>query len=778
MNQAHTGTRRFPVDPWRITETQFNPDDYRLIEALMALSNGYLGQRASFEEGASKADSLRGTYVAGVFDSYPNPTMVKLKGRPANPSEMVNVPGFLPVAIKVNGALVDLTRCTVETYARTLHMDTGVLTRDVVCRLPEVGRVRLEFVRFLSRVRRHVAAIKVRVTPLDADARIDIISTINGDVSNVNHKHLKDFALHTPHERRVHGLTCSTRSTGIRMAVTAFADTVGPKASVVPDHDPANKRGRIVFSAKCAKAEPFAIEKIIAVATSRDNGVQGEPLQACVALLDDARNAGFAALLDEHRAAWAEVWRAAEIEIKDKSDGCGGSVRGDLTQGLHYAMFQMIQNAPADELANIGAKGLTGEHYFGTYFWDSEMFMLPMFGFIMPEVARNLVKSRVAMLPGARRKAAEMGLKGAAFPFMADADGNESSTLWQFALLGIHVTADVAWGVWFYYCTTGDLDFIADGGIDIMVETSRFWLSRAFFRRDVGKYVINRVLGPDEYHQGVDNNFYTNVMAQEDLLKTCRLLDLLKEQRPEAYQAAVERLGLWSDEPPQFQSVAEQIRLPRDEKLGINLQDDTFHLLEPWDLKANPLTGAIPAVWSYDRAMRTQLLRQADIVVAHTILGNRFTPDQMLRDFEFYEPKTTHDSSLSFCSYSIAAARLGKTEMAYDYFLRTARLDLDDIHGNTWMGVHTACLGGAWQCVVLGFGGVRWYDGKLSIDPILPPQWDEFSFSIWWHGTRISVTVRHAEVILHTDGNPVELTLRGRPVRLTADRTAFPKPNE
>ena len=791
MNQTHTGTRRFPVDPWKITETHFNPDDYRLIEAIMALSNGYLGQRASFEEGASKADSLRGNYIAGVFDSYPNPTMVKLKGRPANPSEMVNVPDFLPVLIKVNGTLVDLTRCTVESYARTLHMDTGVLTRDAICRLPEGERVRLEFVRFLSRVRRHVAAIQVRVTPLDADTRIDLISMINGDVSNVNHKHLKDSALHTPHERRVHGLTCSTRSTGIRIAIAAFADTVGPKASVVPDHDPANKRCRIVFSAKCAKGEPLTIEKIVAVATSRDNGVQGDPLQACLAFLDDARAAvgaipcgrpgqargpatAFAALIDEHRNAWAEVWRAVEIEIKDKSGACGQTVRGDLTQGLHYAIFQMIQNAPGDDLANIGAKGLTGEHYYGTYFWDTEIFMLPMFGFIMPEVARNLVKSRAMMLPGARRKAEEMDLKGAAFPFMADADGNECCTLWQFGLLGIHVTADVAWGVWFYYCTSGDLDFIADGGIDIMVETSRFWLSRAFFRRDIGKYVINRVLGPDEYHQGVDNNFYTNIMAQENLLKTCRLLDILKAERPEAYQAAIGRLGLWDDEPARFQSVAERIHLPRDEKLGINLQDDTFHLLEPWDLKANPLPGAIPAIWSYDRAMRTQLLRQADIVVAHILLGDRFTPDQMLRDFEFYEPKTTHDSSLSFCSYSIAAARLGKTEMAYDYFLRTARLNLDDIHGNTWMGIHTACLGGAWQCVVLGFGGVRWYDGTLSLDPILPPQWDEFSFSIWWHGTRISVTVRDAEVILHTDGKPVELTLHGRPVHVTQNRMAFP----
>jgi len=774
MTDASPASRHFAVDQWKIIEDCFRPENYRRAEGVLALANGYMGQRASFEEGCSGVESLCGNYIAGVFDSYPNPTMIKLKGRPANPNKMVNAPDHLPVEISVNGERLDIAACQVENYRRTLHLDRGLLTREMTVRMPSGLRLRAEFMRMLSMTDRHIAATRIAVTPLEQDAEIEFASLVNAGVANVSTRHLIDARL--LREGGFHGASCRTAATGIRIAVlagetlAAAADDgiVRPHAAAIEqDQEHAVSRSRLAI--KCAAGQTAVLEKLAAVATSRDNDLpDDDPAGACVRLLAAAQAAGIGALKQRQEEAWRSIWQDNEIAICQESGG------HDLTQGLRYALFQMIQSAPrTDPTVNIGAKGLTGEHYFGTYFWDTEVFMLPMYAFAMPEVAENLERSRVHMLPGARRKAAELDLPGAAFPFMADTDGNECSTLWQFALMGIHVTADVAWGVWFYYCVTGDLDFIAEGGIDIMVETSRMWVGRAFYSQEVGEYVINKVLGPDEYHQGVDNNYYTNIMAQENLAKTCRLLEILQTQQPDAYRRACERLDLPPDEQKLFRHISESIYLPVDEERGICLQDDGFDLLEPYDLQAHPLPGPVNAAWSYDRAMRTQVLRQADVLVAGLLVGDRFPTDQIQRDFDYYEPRTTHDSSLSFCTHSIMAAAIRRPDTAYDYFLRTARLDLDDFHDNSWMGIHAACLGGAWQCVVLGFGGVRWYDGNLSLNPLLPPQWTGFSFSIRWHGVRLHVEITPGQVALQTDGPELSLRLADKVVTVAGAARTF-----
>ncbi len=762
--------QRFTTEPWRVTEAAFAPADYRLIEGIFAQANGYMGQRASFEEGLSGTETLRGTYVAGVFDSYPNNTMIKLKGRPAEPRQMVNIPDPLGIVIEVDGVRLDLSTCTVENYSRTLHLDRGLLTRDVSLRTPAGRRLSLSFRRFLSRPRRHLLALQVQVTPLDADADITFISSVDGTSRNASGtRHYADLVSLNRPGTTEHGIQSHTLRTGINLAVLAHASLRGASALLAPnvrfEADVSNCR----LSGRVAKDMPAKFEKLVAVATSRDVDVTGETADAARRFLSEACTAGFDKLLSEQEAAWKKVWSEADIEIAERSG------TGALTQGLRYSIYQMLQNAPnSDPTVNIGAKGLTGEHYFGTYFWDTEVFMIPMFGFVAPDVARTLIRSRIHMLPGARTKAHELDASGAAYPFMSDADGQESCTLWQFGLLGIHVTAAVAWSVWFDYCTSGNLDAVAGGGIDVMVETSRFWCSRVFWREDLQAFVINRVLGPDEYHQGVDNNFYTNIMAQENLSKTVRLLDILHVERPDDHAAACQRLGLSAEEISRFSHTADRIYLPADIALGIHLQDDRFLQLEPYDLKAKSLPGALNAVWSYDRIMRTQLLRQGDLLVASLLLGDRFTDDEIRRDFEFYEPKCTHDSSLSFCHHSILAAWLGKMDMAYDYFLRTARLDLDDIHGNAWMGVHTACLAGAWQCVALGFGGVRWFDGQLSLRPRLPAAWDHYRFSLCWHGSRLQVEVGKNAIKLHATGPSIEVRVWNHLVRVGESPITLP----
>ncbi len=750
--------RWFEVNPWQVTERRFDSQRYRMAEGVLALANGYMGQRASFEEGVGGAEALRGNYVAGVFDSYPNPQMIQLKGRPSHPKEMVNLPDHLPLRIEVDGQALDLGAWEIESYERTLRLDEGVLRRRVTASSPAGTRIRAEFTRFLSRTHRHIAATRVRLTVLDKPSEVTVTSLIDGEVTNVRHRHFDVTGRIDGDD--LHGLTARTLDTDIDMAVAASERITGPDAPWQPAGEAASTSVRSV-SFTLAPGEPATIDRLAAVATSRDIDGTGDAAADVARWLTEAHAAGFGALLDAQRDAWADVWRQLELEIDERS----GS--GELTQGLRYCLFQMLQSAPnADHTVNIGAKGLTGEHYFGTYFWDTEVFMLPMFALTAPEVAKGLVRFRVHTLDGAKAKAAELDCRGAAFPFMADADGGESCTLWQFALLGIHITADVAWGVWHTYCATGDIDLVADGGIDVMVETSRFWLSRVYHREATGEYVINRVLGPDEYHQGVDNNYYTNLLARENLLNTGRLLAELKEHRPEQRAAAIKRLGLSEQEIARFEQVGRGIRLPYHEPLGVDLQDDRFDLLEPHDLRADPPGGALNAVWSYDRIMRTQLLRQGDVIAGHVICPHHFEQVQVARDFDYYEPKTTHDSSLSFCHHSIVAARLGRVEQAYDYFLKTARLDLDDLHGNAWQGIHTANMGGAWQCVVLGFAGLRWDDGRLSLSPVLPPQWSGYCFSIWFHGVRLRVAVREGEVELTAEHGEIDVTLCGESVRV------------
>ncbi len=719
---------RFPVEPWRLSEREFHRSTYRRMEATMALANGYMGQRASFEEGMPGAHSLAGTYVAGVFDAYPNPSMIQLKGRPAEPRQMVNLPNFLPVSISFDGDPVTLANWEIEAYERVLHLDRGVLTREVILSSFGGRRLQLRFCRFLSRARRHIAVNRVDVTVLDGQGTLEVSGMIDTEAANAGGRRHYEIT-----SQWSDGLCCRTLKTGIAVAIISKSSPLAKSVSA---------------------DETCSFVKVTAVGTSRDVDIHGDLSSTTRGWLDDAWAAGYDALLAEQEAAWADLWSRVELTIEEKT---GDSV---LTQGLHYSIYQMLQNAPhQDPTVNIGAKGLTGEHYFGTYFWDTEVFMLPMLALISPDAGRDLVKSRVNMLPGAMGKAAELGLEGAMYPFMSDADGNESCTLWQFGLMGIHVTGAVAWGIWFYYCVTGDLDTIVEGGIDVLVKICRFWLSRVYYRPEHDDYAINQVLGPDEYHQGVDNNFYTNALACDNLLKTVRLLALLKEQRPEDYAAVAERLRIRDAEIERFAEIADKIYLPQDPEHDYHLQDDHFHRLEPYDLRTFPVEGALNQVWSYDRIMRTRLLRQADVLVADLLFGDQMTPSRIRRDFEIYEPITTHDSSLSFCHHAVIAAQLRKGRKAYDYFLRTARLDLDDLHRNAWMGVHTACLAGAWQCVVLGFGGVRWYDGRLSLSPCLPGDWASYRFSICWHGTRLTVTVRPGEVELETDGNELEFCL-------------------
>ncbi len=464
----------------------------------------------------------------------------------------------------------------------------------MTCRTPGGVRLQLAFTRFLSRTRRHLAGMRLVITPLNCSAELQFLSRVDGQVQNLRHTHLHD--VHGAHGAisAGHGLTCRTIGTDITIAMLAAERVTGGSRSTVREEDSALASTRRL-QVTAAQQQSLCLTKLVIVTTSRDVDSAGDPLAGADALLADCLDVGFAALLAEHEEAWAHTWQEAALEIAERDTVA-------LTQGLRYALYQMFQNAPQDDpTVNIGAKGLTGEHYYGTYFWDTELFMLPLFALTQPAVARNLLCFRARALPAAREKAREMGLAGAAFPWMSDADGHESCTLWQFSLLAIHVTGAVAWAAWFYYCVTDDLAFLAREGIDLLVETSRFWASRVHYREEDQRYVINRVLGPDEYHQGVHNNYYTNLLAQENLLKTDLALKQLHAREPAAYREALRRLEVSDKELAHFAVIARQLYLPYDAERQLHLQDDRFLALEPYDQQQTPLGGPLNQLWSYDR---------------------------------------------------------------------------------------------------------------------------------------------------------------------------------
>ena len=761
------GSPYFSIEPWHIREKAFSPDSYRRCEGIMALANGYLGQRASFEEGLPDAPALRGHYLAGLFDTYRNPTLITLKGRPDYPCEMVNIPDYLAIEISLDDERLNLRDCSVEIFERAFSMEHGLLTREVVLRTPKGRRLHLSFTRFLSRARKHLAVLRMQATLLEGAGSLTVISRVDGDVRNVNHVHLHSFCAFADPLNGRHGLKCRTQGTGIDLAVHA-AERCDSAGEVDIALVAGERESRCRISTPLTVGDPFTLTKLVAIASSRDSDGNGDAEADAAHCLEEARQLGYDRLLQEQQQSWQVAWADIAMEIDEQSG------EGLLTQGLRYSLYQMLQNAPNDDpTVNIGAKGLTGEHYVGAYFWDTEIFMLPLFALTDPPVARNLLEFRARTLPAAREKARELGLAGAAFPWMADADGRETSTLWQFSLLGVHIVADVAWASWFYYQVTGDLAFLCAHGIDLLLETSRYWASRVYYREDIAQYVINRVLGPDEYHQGVDNNYYTNIMACENLRACLAALQILQRDDPDGCRAAQTRLRWEEAELARFRDIADRLYLPLHPTLPVRLQDDAFHRLEPYDLAANPPGGALPQQWSYDRIMRTQLLRQADLIVAHLLLADCFTREEIAADFEYYEPKTTHDSSLSFCSYSIIAAYLRREQMAYDYFLRTVRLDLDDLHDNAWMGVHTACLAGAWQCVVFGFAGVRWHGGRLRLAPLLPADWRSFTFTLCWHGSRLTLTIDADALTAHSDGGNVDALLFDTPITITPIPTRF-----
>ncbi|MET0481106.1 MAG: glycosyl hydrolase family 65 protein, partial [Mycetocola sp.] len=515
-----------------------------------------------------------------------------------------------------------------------------------------------------------------------------------------------------------------------------------------------------VFAIDARQGNPVRITKLVSYHSSPTTPTR-ELIDRCRRTLDRIRTAGVAAQYTKQREWLADFWARSDVETPGHPD---------VQQAVRWNLFQLAQASARADGLGVPAKGVTGNGYSGHYFWDTEIYVVPFLSYTSPLWARNALRIRERMLPAARDRAKKLNEAGALFPWRT-INGEESSAHYAAGTAQYHINADVTYALAKFIDATGDVDFLSNGAIDIAVETARMWLSLGFWRwNGEDRFEIHGVTGPDEYTTVVNNNLFTNVMARFNLRYAAQALKRLERERPDAYERTANRLALRSTEPADWERAADAMAIPYSESLQIHPQDSQFLEREVWDLEATPQDQK-PLMLHFHPLViyRFQVLKQADVVLALFLQGDEFTLEEKLADFDYYDPLTTSDSSLSKIVQSIIAAEVGYQDLALDYFHDTVFVDLEDRHGNTSDGVHVAAAGGVWNVLVSGFGGMRDHDGILTFDPRLPKKWPELRYRLTWRGTRmlvvLSTTAMRVSVL---DGeNPVSFLVRGEPFEVS-----------
>ena len=520
---------------------------------------------------------------------------------------------------------------------------------------------------------------------------------------------------------------------------------------------------RVSLSAKEGKC--VTLDKFICYSTSLD--MEKEKLEAFVQdELAAAKSEGYEKLKEQQKNYMQDFWKAADVEIKGNEE---------LQQGLHFNLFHIIQSAGRDGKTGMGAKGLSGEGYEGHYFWDTEMYVLPVLIFTEPETARKLLDYRYATLPQARDRARILGhMKGALYPWRT-INGEEASTYYPLGTAQYHINADISYALSLYLQVTGDVEYLKEKGAEILIETARVWADVGSFAEcKGGKYCICDVTGPDEYNVLVDNNFYTKLMARENLRDAVRAVEYLKEHAQEDLKRLEEKLDFSVKELELWREIIEKMYFPYDEKRQVYPMDDGFMMRKPWDENKIPPEKR---AWLYENyhplfIMRHRMSKQADAILGMYLHNDLFTEEEIRRNYDFYQEVTLHHSSLSTCIFGIVACDIGYLDEAYKYFSQSARMDLDDYHNNFYAGIHAANMAGTWQAIVNGFAGVRCQNGVLKFKPTIPKEWEEYAFRLRFKGAllEVRITKDEAEFTL-LEGGEISFTVRGKEVVLKSGET-------
>jgi len=767
---------RFPVDPWALVEERYADTDLGTTETLFAVGNGYLGMRGNVEEG--RDSHAHGTFINGFHETWPIQHAEEAYGFARIGQTIVNAPDAKVIRLYVDDEPLLLPVADLAEYERRLDFRTGEYSREILWRTPAGKRVRVRSTRMVSLTERHLAAMTFEVTLLDASAPVAISSQILNRQDGEDEYHVAAKSMGEgvdPRQaermsRRVldpvinRGNSETGRvelgyravDSGMTLGVAAdhlFATENVYEMSVQTDDDLA----KVVYRIDAEPGVPITLTKYVAYHTSR--GVPSrELLDRCARTLGRALKSGLDRLRSD-QADWLQTFWACSDATLEGDDA--------VQQALRWNLFQMAQASARAEGAGIPAKGVTGSGYGGHYFWDTEIYVLPFLTYTRPDAARAALRFRHQLLDAARRRAGELSQRGALFPWRT-INGEEASAYYAAGTAQYHINADIAYALAQYVAATGDRDFLMRAGVDILVETARMWADLGFWQDS--EFHIHGVTGPDEYTTVVNDNLFTNVMARFNLAQAARAVRELAQIDGPEYDALVARLELVDDEILEWERAAAAVAIPFDDFLGVHPQDLHFLEREVWDLANTPLTKR-PLLLHYHPLViyRFQVLKQADVVLASFLQGELFTAEQKRADFEYYDPITTGDSTLSAVVQSIMAAEVGYSDLARRYFVNALFVDLADRHHNTADGVHVASAGGVWSALVYGFGGFRDHGGRFTFDPRLPEDWTAITFRLTIEGTRVRVTVRQTEMELAVEsGEKVDFEVRGVPVQVTS----------
>lgn len=750
--------RLFKVDNWKIVETNIHKEDFRLAESIMSLGNGHMGMRGNFEETYS-GDFHRGSYIAGVW--FPDKTRVGWwkNGYPEYFGKVINSINYIGIRVLVDGQEIDLNQGQVNEYYRELDMQHGVLTRKFTVSHGE-KQTEIEAVRFLSVAERELAVIQYKVTAKNYEGEVTFIPYLDGDIRNEDSNYDEDFWVEISKEAADFegSLVMKTKDNPFgtptfQVAATMKLEVEGNVKAVTSDvkHEYVDN----TINVELQKGKSVMLYKYVAVTTDRDYEA-GQLLENGKAVLVRSAVKGFEALLDEHKKGWLQRWDIADVEISGDEEA---------QQGIRFNLFQLFSTYYGEDARlNIGPKGFTGEKYGGATYWDTEAYAIPLYlSTASPEVSRNLLVYRHNQLDGAYHNARQQGLKGALYP-MVTFTGVECHNEWEITFEEIHRNGAIAYAIYNYVNYTGDREYLNEYGIDVLTGISRFWADRVHYNKKKDQYMIHGVTGPNEYENNINNNWYTNLIATWTLRYTLETIHYLEEN---GLEGRVSGLGISMEEQAKWKEIISKMYFPYDEELGVFVQHDTFldkDLMKADDL--DPAERPLNQKWSWDRILRSCFIKQADVLQGLYFLNHEFSAEEKSRNFEFYEPMTVHESSLSPCIHSILAAELGMEEKAYEMYNRTARLDLDNYNNDTEDGLHITSMTGSWLAIVQGFAGMRTANEGLAFAPFIPKSWDRYTFKIVYRDHLIQVEVASDQVTISQEGPSLSMKLYGETVTL------------
>jgi maltose phosphorylase len=754
-------------DNWTIIEEGFNKALVKSSESLFSLGNGAMGQRANFEEDYS-GPMFQGSYIAGVY--YPDKTRVgwwKI-GYPENFAKVLNAPNWIGIQVFVNREYLDLNTCKkVIHFRRELNMKEGWYRRSFVAMLQNGTKIKVESTRILHLDLDELGVINYQIEVLNGDADIELTPYLDAGITNEDSNWDDKFwdILSVSEENQQAFIRTRTMKSNFNVCTFMQSKVFVDDTEIISKYTPSEKPKSIGlrYSVTIKKGQTISLQKFAGYTVSQ-NHRPDELIEAAKSVLEKGIALGYEILKKQQVEIWERIWKMADITIV-------GDIKAQ--QGIRFNIFQLNQTyLGKDPRLNIGPKGFTGEKYGGSTYWDTEAYCLPFYMATKEQqVARNLLKYRYDQLDKAIENAEKLGFtNGAALYPMVTMNGEECHNEWEITFEEIHRNGAIAFAIFNYTRYTEDSSYIPEMGLEVLIGIARFWHQRVTFNKAKDTYMILGVTGPNEYENNVNNNWYTNYIAKWCLEYATQQIEAVKTNFESDYERIMEVTSLSQEEISGWTQVANKMYLPYNEDNGVYLQQDGY--LDKELVSVSELDSSqrpINKIWSWDRILRSPYIKQADILQGFYFFEDHFSTDELEKHFDFYEPFTVHESSLSPCVHSILAAKLNRMEQAYEFYLQTSRLDLDDYNKEVEEGCHITSMAGTWMSIVEGFGGMRLRNGLLNFEPQIPEQWDSYTFKVNFRGRSLKVSVSRDGNLFSLDrGESLKIVVNNEPVTVHA----------